>query len=146
MKGVYLEDLSFDAQQGAEKAIKAMFVQRGLTFPYVHDLARLLGLLERSGLKVPKYVKLASELTGFAVEPRYPGVVGTGHSQGTSTGGSHRRRRLALGCPAHRGRFAIIVDRVPPLDGRQQRVPCTNGVNRSLWTVYATVRNDLIKE
>src|SRR5258708_35552417 len=76
MKGVYLEDLCFDAQQGAEKAIKAMFVQRGLTFPYVHDLARLLGLLERSGLKVPKYVKLASELTGFAVEPRYPGLSG----------------------------------------------------------------------
>jgi hypothetical protein len=36
----------------------------------------LLGLLERSGLKVPKYVKLASELTGFAVEPRYPGLSG----------------------------------------------------------------------
>ena len=32
IKGVYLEDLCFDAQQGAEKAIKAMFVQRGLTF------------------------------------------------------------------------------------------------------------------
>jgi HEPN domain-containing protein len=76
MKGVYLEDLCFDAEQGAEKAIKALFVHRGLRFPYVHDLARLLRLLERSGLKVPKYVKKANELTGFAVEARYPGLSG----------------------------------------------------------------------
>lgn len=74
--GVYLEDLCFDAQQCAEKAIKAMFVHRGLDFPYVHDLARLLGLLEASGIKVPAYVKKASHLTGFAVEARYPGLSG----------------------------------------------------------------------
>jgi HEPN domain-containing protein len=76
MPDVYLEDLCFDAQQCAEKAIKAMFVHRGLPFPYVHDLAHLLGLLERSGLRVPKYIKKASALTGFAVEARYPGLSG----------------------------------------------------------------------
>jgi len=53
-----------------------MFVHRGLRFPHVHDLSRLLQLLERSGLKVPKYVRRASELTGFAVEARYPGLSG----------------------------------------------------------------------
>jgi HEPN domain-containing protein len=74
LRGVYLEDLCFDAQQAAEKAIKALFVHRSLTFPYVHDLARLLRLLERGGIKVPKYVKKADELTGFAVESRYPGL------------------------------------------------------------------------
>jgi HEPN domain-containing protein len=76
MSGVYLEDLCFDAQRAAEKAIKAMFVQRGLSFPYVHNLTRLLGLLEQSGLKVPKYVKRADEPTGYAVESRYPGLSG----------------------------------------------------------------------
>jgi HEPN domain-containing protein len=76
MRGVYLEDLCFDAQQGAEKAIKALFVKHGLRFPYVHDVARLLGLLEGSGLKVPKYVKKANELTPDASETRYPGVSG----------------------------------------------------------------------
>ena len=76
MRGVYLEDLCFDAQQGAEKAIKALFVQHGLRFPYVHDLARLLALLEGSGLKVPKYVKKVNQLTAFAAETRYPGVSG----------------------------------------------------------------------
>lgn len=76
MRGVYLEDLCFDAQQCAEKAIKSMFLHRGIAFPYVHDLAHLLGLLEANGLKVPKYVKKANGLTSFAVEARYPGLSG----------------------------------------------------------------------
>ena len=74
--GVYLEDLCFDAQQATEKAIKAVFVHRRVAFPYTHDLGRLLGLLERSGLKIPKYVRRAHELTRFAVETRYPGLSG----------------------------------------------------------------------
>jgi hypothetical protein len=32
----YLEDFCFDAQQAAEKAIKAVFMAHGLTFPYIH--------------------------------------------------------------------------------------------------------------
>ena len=48
-KGVYLEDLCFDAQQAAEKAIKALLIKVDVDFPYVHDLARLLTLLEKSG-------------------------------------------------------------------------------------------------
>ncbi len=43
-------DLCFDAQQAAEKAIKAVFVRRGETFPYSHDLERLLRLLEGNGV------------------------------------------------------------------------------------------------
>ena len=45
LPGVYLEDLCFDAQQAAEKAIKAVMLQRNVEFPYVHDLGRLLSLL-----------------------------------------------------------------------------------------------------
>src|SRR5438874_2170281 len=74
--GVYLEDLCFDAQQAAEKALKAIFVHRGWHFPYTHDLTRLLTLLDRNGLKVPKYVRRADALTRFAVESRYPGLSG----------------------------------------------------------------------
>src|SRR6266849_4847534 len=47
---VCLEDLCFDAQQGAEKAIKAVFISRGETFPYIHELKKLLGRLRRDGL------------------------------------------------------------------------------------------------
>lgn len=74
--GVYLEDLCFDAQQAAEKAIKAVFIRHGLGFPYVHDLTRLLTLLEQTGRKIPKYVREAGRPTRFAVETRYPGLSG----------------------------------------------------------------------
>jgi HEPN domain-containing protein len=73
---VCLEDLCFDAQQAAEKAIKAVFVARGEHFPFIHDLEQLLQLLERNGLKAPKYVMEAEKLSPFAVITRYPGTVG----------------------------------------------------------------------
>lgn len=72
----YLEDLCFDAQQCAEKAVKAVFIYRGATFPYVHDLKKLLTLLEKTGLKVPKYVWEASKLSPYAIVTRYPNRVG----------------------------------------------------------------------
>jgi HEPN domain-containing protein len=60
-------------QQAAEKAIKAVFIRLANPFPFVHDLKRLLKLLQRTGLKIPKYVWAADELTPFAYETRYPG-------------------------------------------------------------------------
>jgi hypothetical protein len=38
---VFLEDLCFDAQQSAEKAVKAVFICRGKHFPYTHELKKL---------------------------------------------------------------------------------------------------------
>ena len=70
----YLEDYCFDAQQAAEKAIKAVFMAHGLAFPYIHDLGRLLTLLMQGGVRVPKYVRDADQLTRFAVDARYPGL------------------------------------------------------------------------
>jgi HEPN domain-containing protein len=72
--GAYLEDLCFDAQQAAEKAIKAVFVHREIKFPFIHDLTRLLTMLDESGVKIPKYVWQSGRLTRFAVEARYPGL------------------------------------------------------------------------
>ena len=69
---VYLEDLCFDAQQAAEKAIKAVFLHSSLEFPFVHDLANLLTLLEREGIGFPSQAKEAVRLTRFAVQTRYP--------------------------------------------------------------------------
>ena len=73
---VLLEDLCFEAQQAAEKAIKAVFIRRAVSFPYIHDLAKLLALLEQSGVKIPKYVRQSDELSPFAVAARYPGLAG----------------------------------------------------------------------
>jgi len=88
----YLEDLCFNAQQAAEKAIKAVFIHRGVPFPYVHDLKRLLRLLARHGVKIPKYVLAAQELTPFAVEARYPG-----HSPPVTKRQYRRALRIAAG-------------------------------------------------
>jgi len=70
----YLEDFCFDAQQAAEKAIKAVFIRLGVKFPYTHDLGRLLAVLAAAGQRVPKYVLQADVLTRFAVASRYPGL------------------------------------------------------------------------
>ena len=72
--GVLLEDLCFEAQQSAEKGIKALLLSRGISFPFIHDLARLLSLLEQAGEKIPDTVKRAAELTPYAVMTRYPGL------------------------------------------------------------------------
>jgi len=72
--GIYLEDLCFNAQQAAEKAIKALLIQHDVEFPYVHDLAGLLTLLERAGHEIPESIRQAERLTRFAVFTRYPGL------------------------------------------------------------------------
>ena len=71
---VELADLCFEAQQCAEKCIKAVFLKRGESFPYIHDLQRLLRLLEDDGLRVPQYVRQSVELTQYAHVMRYPGI------------------------------------------------------------------------
>jgi len=70
---VYLEDLCFDAQQAAEKALKAVLIHLDVRFPYVHDLAQLAALVEPAGLSVPELVRQAAALSEYAVEARYPG-------------------------------------------------------------------------
>jgi len=74
LSGVYLEDLCFDAQQAAEKAIKAVLLHLAIRFPYVHDLTALLALIEQGGTSVPEPVREAGRLTRFAVVTRYPGI------------------------------------------------------------------------
>ncbi|MBN1147058.1 MAG: HEPN domain-containing protein [Anaerolineales bacterium] len=72
--GVYLEELCYDAQQAAEKALKAVCIQRGIRFPYTHNLGRLLELLQQDGVGIPSDVIQAIALSGYAVETRYPGL------------------------------------------------------------------------
>lgn len=71
---VYFEDLCFDVQQAAEKAIKAVMIHLGVQFPYIHDLTRLLELVEQANLDVPASIKRAGMLSDYAVETRYPGL------------------------------------------------------------------------
>jgi HEPN domain-containing protein len=70
---VLYEDLCFDAQQAVEKALKALLVSRGIAFRFVHDIGELMETISRGGIDVPEELRDAAELTGFAVEARYPG-------------------------------------------------------------------------
>ena len=74
LSDVYLEDLCFEAQQAAEKAIKAVLIRLAVRFPYVHDLTALLTLVEQSGIAVSESVREAGRLTRFAIVTRYPGL------------------------------------------------------------------------
>jgi len=71
--GVYLEDFCFDAQQAAEKAIKAVLIARRVRFPYIHDLARLIALLEENSEQIPEQIRESTRLTPYAWLSRYPG-------------------------------------------------------------------------
>jgi HEPN domain-containing protein len=75
MKGVLYEDLCFNAQQAAEKALKAVCLAKGLDFPKTHSLVHLMDLLEKRGVQIPKQVRDADILTQYAVQSRYPSVV-----------------------------------------------------------------------
>ena len=70
---IYWEDLCFEIQQAAEKALKAVMLARGLKFRFVHDLAEHLTVLEQGGIELPEGVKAAAILTDYSVEARYPG-------------------------------------------------------------------------
>lgn len=72
---ILLEDLCFDAQQAAEKALKGLLIHLGIKkAPRSHSIGYLLHMLEkRKKLKIPTEVRDAVGLTGFAVATRYPG-------------------------------------------------------------------------
>ena len=51
-----------------------MLISIEVQYPDVHDLARLLSLLDVAGVSIPGTVRNAAELTPFALITRYPGV------------------------------------------------------------------------
>ena len=69
---VLWEDLCFEAQQAAEKAVKAVLVFRGIDFPKTHLIADLLVILSCSGEAVPEELWRADLLSDYAVTTRYP--------------------------------------------------------------------------
>lgn len=69
----FWEDLCFEAQQAAEKAVKAVLRFHGIDFPKTHDLRQLFTLVDSKGHSIPPDIWEAVDLTDFAVETRYPG-------------------------------------------------------------------------
>ncbi len=64
------EVFGFHAQQAVEKTLKAWLAALGQEYPLIHNLARLLALLEEQGAKVDNFWDL-TEYTAYAVDYRY---------------------------------------------------------------------------
>ena len=70
---VFLEDLCFEAQQAAEKALKALLIYLSGDYPRVHAFTLLLERLEQH-VTVPEPIREVVELSDYAVQIRYPGA------------------------------------------------------------------------
>jgi HEPN domain-containing protein len=67
------DDVCFHCQQCAEKYLKGLLEELGLTVPKTHELDLLLTLLTPYHPKLRSTRRGLNFLTGFAVEARYPG-------------------------------------------------------------------------
>lgn len=71
-ENVILEDLCFEAQQAAEKALKALLLYYGVEPPRTHAFTLLLMHL-MDYQEIPHPVREVVELSDYAVQMRYPG-------------------------------------------------------------------------
>jgi HEPN domain-containing protein len=67
----------FHAQQSAEKYLKAVLQESGLSIPKTHNLAELLGLCLQIDLAFKLLQSDLNVLDGYAVQFRYPGSTAT---------------------------------------------------------------------
>ena len=67
------DQVCFFCQQSAEKYLKALVEEVGLTVPKTHDLVELLALLAPHHPALRSYRRGLTFLTTFAVAARYPG-------------------------------------------------------------------------
>ena len=71
-KGACYEDLCFNAQQAAEKALKSLLVFYDVEPPRTHDLAELVNKASKY-TDLPKNIRNLVKLNEYAVQIRYPG-------------------------------------------------------------------------
>jgi HEPN domain-containing protein len=69
--GIDDEAVGFHAQQAIEKWLKAVMAFHGLEEARIHDLGRLLELLQDTGVELPPDADHVDELTIYAVPMRY---------------------------------------------------------------------------
>jgi HEPN domain-containing protein len=63
--------VGFHTHQAVEKAIKAVLSAKGTEFPFTHDLERLRGFSEKSGIELPSALDDVEDLNPFARDERY---------------------------------------------------------------------------
>lgn len=65
------EIIGFHAQQAIEKWLKAVMAHRGMDEVRIHDIGRLLQLLQNHGAELPANAAQLDDLTIYAVPMRY---------------------------------------------------------------------------
>jgi HEPN domain-containing protein len=63
--------IGFHAQQAVEKLLKAVLADRDVEYPRVHDIDRLVDLLEAHNGSLPPQARELDELTPWATQLRY---------------------------------------------------------------------------
>lgn len=66
------EDLCYQSQQAVEKALKGLLIYYGADPEFTHNIGLLLNELEKH-TEIPEHIKLATNVTKYAVITRYPG-------------------------------------------------------------------------
>ncbi len=66
-----IEMFGFHAQQAVEKGLKAWLAAKGVEYPRIHDLERLLDMLREEGAVVAAEYDTLGVLTDFGVAFRY---------------------------------------------------------------------------
>jgi HEPN domain-containing protein len=69
---VYYEDLCFQAQQAAEKALKGLLIYNQIEPEFTHNIGLLLNNLGKV-TNIPDEMNETIKLTKYAVQTRYPG-------------------------------------------------------------------------
>jgi len=69
---IYYEDLCYQSQQAAEKALKGLLIFYGIEPEFTHNIEVLLNEIKKF-TDIPEYIKETSLLTSYAVQTRYPG-------------------------------------------------------------------------
>ena len=70
-KTASIETFGFHAQQAVEKGLKAALAAKGILYPRIHDLDRLLDLSQENGVAWPPEFDSLGILTDFGVAFRY---------------------------------------------------------------------------
>lgn len=76
-----VDAICFHAQQCVEKYLKACLMHRDIEFGRTHDIEELTSKLP-SEIKVPLESARLDELTSYAVDSRYPGILEDAPSMG----------------------------------------------------------------
>jgi len=105
LDGQFYEWACFAAQQGAEKALKALFQKRGAD-AWGHLLADLVAALPKD-IEVPaELVDAAKELDKHYIPPRYPnaiahGAPGQSYTRGEAERAIENAERILRFCEGH---------------------------------------------